>query len=249
LGSGTELFVPSKTTGFDKFKVAFPPDKFPKFSFTPDEVMDLLLATNLYSEEVAAILTGIARRESNFRPAAINGNRQTKDFSLGLFQINFLPGAHGSKNFLLKYPSEQTVLGYKLAYSVDDDTNPASLAKKVQDLASLSTVDQRMFIPFNQAIAVGITATNYDQVVKRLKSNQKFDSYIFGPWGDYKGGAGFIFRVSFNIIESVYTAKGKNINTLKNWIRTKFKGDAPYPYIERWMEGTMFNIDGSVYES
>lgn len=247
-GGAASLYVPNKTYGFDKFKVTFPPDKFPKFQFTPDELMDLMLATNLYSDEVAAIFVGIAKRESNFRPAALNPNRSTGDFSIGLFQVNYLPGAHGSKNFLLKYPTEQTILGYKLAYSVDDDTNPTSLAKKVKDLASISTIDQRAFIPLNQAIGVGIAVTNYDQVMKKLKSNQKFDNYIFYPWGDYKkDSVGSIFRVSFNVIANAYTAKGKNINTLKNWVRTKFKGNTPYPYIERWMDGTIFNLDGSVY--
>ena len=249
-GGTTELYVPNKTFGYDKFKVSFPPNKFPKFQFTPDELMDLMLATNLYSDEISAMFVGIAKRESNFRPAALNPNRGTGDFSIGLFQVNYLPGAHGSKNFLLKYPTEQTVLGYKLAYSIDDDTNPTSLAKKVKDLASLSTIDQRAFIPLNQAIGVGIAVTNYDQVMKKIKNNQKFDNYIFYPWGDYKkDGVGSIFRVSFNVIANAYTAKGKNINTLKNWVRTKFKGNTPYPYIERWMDGTIFNLDGSVYES
>ena len=235
--------APTTDTGqtsvnFSKFKISYF-DK-PNEALSPDEVMNLLITTGLYSDETAAIFVGIAERESNFRPFALNTNRKTGDFSFGLFQTNLLPAAHGEKTFILKYPADDSVLGLKLAYAIDQSLNMDELADKVKNAASKSTVDQRIFIPYNQAYMLAVTAKSQEETLLRIKNNSKFDGYLFGPWGDYKGTYGFINKIKFSTISSVYTARGKKIETLKTWIRTKFQGDKPYPYIEDWMNGEYY---------
>lgn len=223
---------------FDKFKINY--FNKPNETLSPDEIFNMLVTTGLYSHQVAAIFVGIAERESRFSPHALNTNRESKDFSFGLFQINLLPAANGKKTFFLKYPSDQNVLGLKLAYAVEEGLSQSDLENKVKNTASRSTVDQRIFIPYNQAYMLGVTGANEVEFSKRLKNNTQFDNYIFGAWGDYKGTYGFINKIKFSTIASVYTNSGKNIEILKSWIRTKFQGDKPYPYIEDWMNGEYY---------
>lgn len=231
LSGGTEI-------NFDKFKINY--FNKPNEILSPDEIFNMLLSTGLFSPQVAAIFVGISERESRFSPYALNTNRKTKDFSFGLFQINLLPEAHGKKTFFLKYPNDANVLGLKLAYAVEQGLSQSDLENKVKNTASRSTVDQRIFIPYNQAYMLGITAAGEVEFSKRLKNNNQFDNYIFGPWGDYKGTYGFINKVKFSTIASAYINSGKNIETLKSWIRTKFKNNKPYPYIEDWMNNEYY---------
>lgn len=151
-----------------------------------------------------------------------------------------MPAAHGRKNFILKYPSEEVVLGLRLAYATEPDLNLSQLEEKVKSSASRSTVDQRIFIPYNQAYMLAVTAKGEQETANRLANNKSFTGYLFGPWGDYKGTYGFIYKIKFETIASVYTRSGKNVNSLKSWVRQKFKNNKPYPYIEDWMNGTVF---------
>lgn len=237
----------------DKFRKVYPIGSTE--ALTPDELMTLMLSTGLFSHEVAAIFVALARRESNYTPAAINGNRSTKDFSFGMFQTNLLPGSHGHKNFILKVPTDDVVIGYKLAYSIDDDTNPETLKEKVTTQASAETMDPRMWIPYNQIIALAITCVDYPETAKRLKDKTKIDRYVFNPWGDYfikdketgltypRSQCGFIFSVRFSEAEAPYVATGKSVETLKSWIRRNFVNTRAYNYMEEWMNGKVFKVD------
>lgn len=225
----------------DKFKKVYSPGL--EEELTLDEMMSLLQSANIFSDEICAIFVGIARRESRWKPAAINGDRNTGDFSLGLFQVNFLPAAHGSKYFYLQYPNEASVLGYKLAWSTDGETNPSVLANRVKYDANINTVDQRMFIPYNQVIGAAIAQYGYEETLQRVKGKKaKFDEHMFHPWGDYGGGSpvGFIYGVSFSRVLQAYRLTGKSEEILKNWIRQKFVKKRSYPYIEKWMSGVIF---------
>ena len=161
----------------------------PNASLSTDELMALLSTSGLFSLEVSAMFTAIAEREANVQPAAINTKRP-QDFSVGMFQINLLKGAHGDKTFYLKYnasgqPEDSTALGYKLAYSIDSDNNPSTLADKVMNQATQATVDKRVWIPYNQAWMLGVTATGSTRVAKVVKTNSPIDEYCFFAWGDY----------------------------------------------------------------
>lgn len=63
--SGTNTITVTDTN-FDKFKNSY--FNKPKETLSADEVMNMLLSTGLFSEEVAAVFVGIAERESNFSP-------------------------------------------------------------------------------------------------------------------------------------------------------------------------------------
>ena len=236
----------------DKFKQNF--FGKPNASLSPDELMALLSTSGLFSLEVSAIFTAIAEREANIQPAAINTNRNTGDFSVGMFQINLLPKSHGDKTFYLKYnasgqPEDSTALGYKLAYSIDSDNNPKTLADKVQNQATLATVDRRVWIPYNQAWMLGVTAVGSVEVATRAKTNKPIDRYIFRPWGDYGTEIipGFIFKTKFSTALSVYLNRGGTDANLRKWIRTNIpKESRAYTYIEGWMGGSVYKIDGSV---
>jgi hypothetical protein len=236
----------------DKFKQNF--FGKPNASLSTDELMALLSTSGLFSLEVSAIFTAIAEREANIQPAAINTNRNTGDFSVGMFQINLLPKAHGDKTFYLKYnasgqPEDSTALGYKLAYSIDSDNNPKTLADKVQNQATQATVDRRVWIPYNQVWMLGVTAVGSVEVAKRAKTNEPIDRYIFRPWGDYGTEIipGFIFKTKFSTALSVYLNRGGTDANLRKWIRTNIpKESRAYKYIEGWMGGSVYKEDGSV---
>ena len=222
-------------------------------SLSTDELMALLSTSGLFSLEVSAIFTAIAEREARIRPAAINTTRPS-DFSVGLFQINLLEKAHGTKTFYLKYnasgqPEDSTVLGFKLAYSIDSDNNPKTLASKVMNQATQATVDQRVWIPYNQAWMLGVTAVGSVRVAQVIKKNNPIDEYCFRPWGDYgtEYVPGFIFKTKFSTALSVYLNRGGTDANLRKWIRTNIPQESrAYSYIEGWMGGSVYKQDGSV---
>lgn len=150
-----------------KFKKSYKKDQTTQL--TPDELMQLMMMSGFFSDEVSALFVGISERESNFRPGSINGNRDSGDFSFGFLQMNLLPEAHGKKIFRLTVPSEANVLGFKLAYSTTSDTDAAILEQKVEQLASIETTDERIFIPLNQVgmLLVVINQTEAQRIYKR----------------------------------------------------------------------------------
>jgi len=236
----------------DRFKQNFANDV--AGSLSTDELMALLSTSGLFSLEVSAIFTAIAQREANISPGAINTDRSTGDFSVGLFQINLLPKAHGPKTFYLKYnasgqPEDSTALGYKLAYSIDSDNDPKTLAVKVQNQATRATVDKRVWIPYNQALMLAVTATESARVAKVIKKNEPIDEYCFIPWGDYgtEYVPGFIFKTKFSTALSVYLNRGGTDANLRKWIRTNIpQKSRAYSYIEGWMGGSEYDKDGNV---
>jgi hypothetical protein len=236
----------------DRFKQNFF-DK-PNASLSPDELMALLSTSGLFSLEVSAMFTAIAEREANISPGAINTDRSTSDFSVGLFQINLLPNANGSKTFYLKYdasgqPEDSTALGYKLAYSIDSDNDPKTLAVKVQNQATRATVDKRVWIPYNQALMLAVTATESARVAKVIKKNEPIDEYCFRPWGDYSDEfvPGFIFKTKFSTALSVYLNRGGTDANLRKWIRANIGPKSrAYSYIEGWMSGSVYDKNGNV---
>jgi len=236
----------------DRFKQNFANDV--AGSLSTDELMALLSTSGLFSLEVSAIFTAIAQREANISPGAINTDRSTGDFSVGLFQINLLPNANGPKTFYLKYnasgqPEDSTALGYKLAYSIDSDNDPKTLAVKVQNQATRATVDKRVWIPYNQALMLAVTATEPARVAKVIKRNEPIDEYCFRPWGDYGDDfvPGFIFKTKFSTALSVYLNRGGTDANLRKWIRTNIpQKSRAYSYIEGWMGGSVYDKDGNV---
>ena len=229
----------------EKFKVSYKTNKDAKL--TRDEIMQLLVTSGLFSDEIAALFVGIADREAGFQPGALNTNRNTGDFSFGLFQINFLPEGGGVYQYPLIYPTPAKVLGVKLAYSIDSDTDVKSLSSKVTNLASRETTDARIFIPYNQVhilAAKYVTLATYQNLVSK---NAKIDSYKFRPWGDYKSltsaPMGSFTGVKYSVVRDVYLANTKNSeDKLKAFIKSRFKGQPAYPKLNEWFSGYYYTV-------
>lgn len=243
-------------TLLEKFKTSYIKDQATSFSY--DEICLLLSTSGIFTLEDSAIFAGIAEREAGNRPGALNEDRSSRDFSFGILQCNLLPDAHGNKIFPLFYPTQDRVLGLKLAYKFDDVKTQADLSKAVLYKANRTSADERIFIPFNQAIMLGVTATSTEIVERAIKSKKTLGGYIYGPWGDYqitdditkqrrpRSLVGAIYKVKFSVVTKAYESAGGSVENLKNHIRTRWKKALPYPYIEQWMSGTIFNDDGSV---
>lgn len=210
--------------------------------------MQLLTTSGLFEDEIAALFVGISDRESGgWHPGALNTDRSTGDFSFGLFQMNFLPSGGGTLPYPIVYPTPATVLGVKLAYSIDADTNVTTLGEKVKSLATRETTDERIFIPYNQVHMLAskmIGQAKYQNVVSK---NQKIKNYYFRPWGDYKSlkdaPMGSFTGVKYSVVRDVYTKNtGKSEATLKAFIRAKFKGKAAYSKLTEWFSGYYYTM-------
>ena len=236
-------------TSVEKFKKSYKDDL--KTAFTADDIYRLLYDSGIWGAEASALFVGISERESGgWKPGALNGDRGSGDFSVGLFQMNLLPGAHGSKKFYLIYPTEEVVLGYKLAYSVDDDTNPQSLATKVQNEASRSTTDQRLFIPYNQAVMLAYVAIGEQASNAKIKKKERINNYVFTAWGDYKlktgdSVIGTLAHVKYSTVRDVYISNnGGSKEKLDQWLIKVFAKTPGESYLSDWINGSVFNNNG-----
>lgn len=232
--------------GLEKFKVSYKTNK--DATLSRDEVMQLLVTSGLFGDEIAALFVGISDRESGgWHPGALNGNRGTGDFSFGLFQINFLPKAGGNTAYPLIYPVPAKVLGVKLAYSIDSDTDVTSLGKKVITLASRETTDERMFIPYNQVHILATKAVGLPNYQKAVSKNTKINDYFFNPWGDYKtltdAPMGSFSGVKYSVVRDVYIKNTANSEAkLKAFIKAKFKNKPAYAKLTEWFSGYYYTM-------
>ena len=228
-----------------KFKISYKTKKGTALS--RDEVMQLLTSSGLFSDEIAALFVGIAERESGLQPGALNTNRRTGDFSFGLFQINFLPQGGGTYPYPIIYPTAATVLGVKLAYSIDADTNVTTLSEKVKSLATRETTDERMFIPYNQVHMLASKAIGLAKYRNLVIKNEKIKKYYFGPWGDYKNSTdapmGAFTGVKYSTVRDAYVVNtGKSEATLKTFIKAICKGKDPYAKLSDWFSGYYYTM-------
>jgi len=252
---------PSVSTGaagaaasVDKFKKSYKDDL--NTVFTVDEIYNVLVGSGIWDEETAALFACIAERESP-RPGGLNENKDNGDgdFSFGFFQCNLLPGAHGRKTFYLISPTEDNVLGFKLAYSIDDDSDPSSLEKKVLELANRSTTDPRLFIPYNQAFSLAYVANAPVTASKNIKNKTKIKltSDMFRPWGGYKKSSVvwcFGYLKYKTAIDTYTQNSGFPKTRFDSWLLKTFKGQVSNgvlidPYLDRWIDGEVFKWDGT----
>lgn len=243
-GTTTPPVIPAG--GLEKFKVSYKTNK--DAALTRDEVMQLLVTSGLFSDEIAALFVGISDRESGgWHPGALNTNRRTGDFSFGLFQINFLPSGGGSSPYPLVYPTPAKVLGVKLAYSIDADTDVTSLGKKVISSASRETTDERIFIPYNQAHILATKYVGLPKYQNLVSKNAKINDYNFRPWGDYKSltdaPMGSFTGVKYSVVRDVYLANTANSEAkLKAFIKAKFATKPAYSKLTEWFSGYYYTM-------
>jgi hypothetical protein len=246
-GTGSPATAPAiiPAGALEKLKISYKTKK--GTALTRDEVMQLLTSSGLFEDEIAALFVGISQRESGWQPGALNTNRSTGDFSFGLFQINFLPAGGGTYQYPIIYPTAANVLGVKLAYSIDADTNVTTLSEKVKSLATRETSDERMFIPYNQVHMLASKCIGLAKYKNVVAKNQKIKNYYFGPWGDYKNltdaPMGAFTGVKYSTVRDAYiTNTGKSEATLKAFIKAKFKGKKPYAKLNDWFSGYYYTM-------
>jgi len=90
-----------------------------KKNLTDEQLVELLRAVGFKGKELKEAY-GIAKRESNGRPRAFNGNKSTGDHSYGIFQINMIGdlGVARREKFNLKSNAElyDPVTNAQIAY-------------------------------------------------------------------------------------------------------------------------------------
>lgn len=166
------------------------------------------------------------------------------DWSVGLFQVNLLGNAHGTKDFFFPIPSPGAVVpGWKIGLGKWESYEIPSAAVATVKMIDLykpyegvdggyargqedlfDEVDERAWIPLNQAYLLYTTATGNaaSGVLAEVDKGGYSKKYIFTPWGDYNGGPyyGFLSNTKFQIAVEVYKANtNKTADDLKNWVR------------------------------
>jgi len=124
--------------------------------------------------------------------------------------------------------------------------------------------NHRLWYPINQAwiaytAMVGEIAPYPFPLERRLGESPQM-RHVLTPWGDYRGRgapvAGPIYKTKFKDARNVYmrkTGKSKELATkdLSDWVIAyfSFQGNGAtsrsVPYIDRWLDGVVFNRDGS----
>lgn len=219
------------------------------------EVFALLRGT-VMSDEAAAIFTAIAAREGGLHPGSCLLDNGSGDWSFGLWGINLLPNANGSKKFRLPLPSlsekEGWQLGYKnyLADGINKSNFRAAAFAKAAQLKKnqhYTLLDSALWIPVNQAYVLYTTATGQMFDGNKLGATAE-NSYVFFPWGDYGGGPpwGWISNLSFGKAAGVYQGAGRNVEDLKKWVLTMFanngKKSKSAQYASNWVNGYTYTV-------
>ena len=227
-----------------------------------------------YSAEAAAIWMCVAERESNFSPGSFNGQvnnnagtpKGTSDYSIGLWQINFLgiPTLLTSDLTLASLDSTNTKIvketgrGYKL---IDKDWQANGTRDQTTAIAKMKEwykVNPKK--PDGYGISEGKShsdprlwnALTQMFLLPKLTDNRK-DMWMWWNWGEYQGGptSGWLAKLKFQTAVNYYIANnpGKTAEDLKSWVKRKGT-DKNLPssrvYLDRWLQGYVFRIDGGI---
>jgi hypothetical protein len=229
-----------------------------------------------YSAEAAAIWMCVAERESNFSPGSFNGQvndnsgtpKGTQDYSIGLWQVNFLgiPSLLTSELVLASLDSANKLVkengrGYKLIDKNWQANGTKDQATAIAKMKQWYKVNPKK--PDGYGISEGKShsdsrlwnAITQIFLLSRLTSNKK-DSWMWWNWGEYSGGpaSGWLAKLKFQTAVNYYLANntGKTAEDLKSWVKRKGT-DKNLPssktYLDRWLEGYVFNINGSIKET
>jgi len=220
-----------------------------------------ILTERFFEPEIAAIFCAIAKREGNRRPGSFNGKCKINangswggDYSIGFLQYNLIGRMKRSSDFAEEIPiyfdgekdlsTPAMVRVSHLAYKKGADANLTNNAigtkmVELQDLGKPET-DPRLWYPINQVGIIATSAFGYSGTpVSRGGGG-------FYGWGDYgsRSVCGFIFKIAYQDVVSVYLSTGKDIAILEEWIKKNItsKSNAKVaPYLSRWMTGTVFS--------
>lgn len=196
------------------------------------EVYTLLKEYGNFSSEMAAIFTAICKRESSFRPRALN------NFGFfGLFQVGIgATGSDGGYSLLvdLETPISESILMWKLALSdLKDKALSEDEARKIMsDRAKTNnhselyaSFDERVWIPINQVriLRAKMDKRKYNIQVSEvgggyIAAGDKRHADIFSPWGERFLEKGWMGGVDYRIAREVYVADGNSADKLRDWV-------------------------------
>lgn len=237
----------------------------PSATLLRSQVAELLYGT-WCGLEAACIFAAIARRESQYTPAALNPNvSESGDFSNGLWQINFLPDAGwGNVDYYLPVTSSGaqtgfTEKGWHLAWTnwQADGWTQDNYGTKMRSLGSSSRnlsfeqiragMNPALWVPLNQAYMLYRVSTgrNAPQIFnltdKSYVNPEDVTSNSFFPWGDYGGGGavGWIYSVHFSDAYQTYIEFGGRGSDIQDWTLDMFRhvNTKSTRYAENWVNG------------
>lgn len=230
---------------------------------TPFEKFQLLSAL-LTGPEAAAIFTAISIREG--RVYSINPNLGSGDFSLGMFQVNMLPAAHGRKTFtVLSGNGVVEMEGWKICTKdwqakglnsidawhnyVKQQYNAAGGNTDTFKARMLAEVDNRFWVPITQALSIYTVVRSKPAPYpyppsEKLGVDPISSENIFSAWGDYGGGPakGPLSSIKYSIARDVYVASGRTEEQFRQWVLKFYsegggKGSRSAPYAAAWLSG------------
>ena len=232
-------------------------------NFSPDEVFILLNDFGNFSEEAAAIWTGMALRESSWNPWSTN-----KSGFVGLFQLGTRTNSGGLNKTKLVIPNEEVLEMWKLAYKDWEKDGLHLMTNKEKDLfirdkqrndptnnAGRQYWDRRAFIPINQLYMFRSKQNKTEltrlDVISKAMGKQWGDSFLYH--GFISGGWNSGPRAGKNIYsyaKDVYTRQtGKSSDVLANWVLDRMPEESrsrnPDPItkkstLESWLDGKVY---------
>jgi len=232
-------------------------------NLSPDEVFTLFNDFGNFSEEAAAIWTGMALRESSWNPWSTNSSG-----FVGLLQVGTRSNSGGLNKTKLVIPNEEVLEMWKLAYAewkrdgLDQMTNEQRDAfirdKQRNDPtnnAGRQYWDRRAFIPINQLYMFrskqGKTELIRLDTISKAMGKAWGDSFLYhgfisGGWtrGPRAG------KNTYWYAQDVYKRlTGKSADDLANWVLRVFPQDSrsrnPDPItkkssLQSWIDGKIY---------
>jgi hypothetical protein len=238
-GSGTGSNTGSRAGLFQSIFKSFLNDDT---ALKDTDVFELLNSYGNFSEEISAIFTAIAFRESVYKPFVANSSGY-----FGLWQIGSRLKDGSDKSFNLVYPTNEKTTLWKISYKNWKDEEIDELVKKSKGKDPKENLfdnfmrekqtdalnngkqfyDERIWVPVNQVMALRgkISRTNMKEQISIW--GDRDGNSLGAPWGDTFMTHGFIAGLSFYKAAEVYKkATGKDVSQLQNWVLENINRDS-----------------------
>jgi hypothetical protein len=233
-------------------------------NFTPEEAAIFMCIAERESNFQPGAFNGLVNN-SNEKP------KGTGDYSIGLWQVNFkgivslltnkitlVDSYTRSVDGKITFTTSQEV-GYKLIdknWQQDGVKGKDSALRKMKEWYKTDPndptgfgisegrqyTDERMFKPIVQIF-----------ILKQITQGRH--GWIFSPWGEYPGApvAGWLRELKFQTAVNFYIANNptKTIEDLRTWVKQKGSdknANSSKLYLDRWLQGYVFNSDGTIDE-
>jgi hypothetical protein len=249
-----ETYSPSTQrllTGIDKFKKVYKQTDDPLSEL---EVFTLLNSYGNFGEEVAAVFTGIAHRESRFNPWATNDSG-----FWSMWQLGTRTKQGGTNVFEIQVPSQEKIEFWKLSYknwkeenltvdTIDNFVRPLQKNDPSKN-AGRGFFDERAFIPINQvwALRAKLGAKGLKFKFNKLTNG---NLSLLDAWGERFLYYGWVSKVPYSIVRNAYTkGTGKSESVLRAWLLQNIPQNSrirnPDPttgktILESWLDGKVY---------